>query len=100
MKAVALALLTCMVWAAACPAAGFGSSPPSGLAIGVNWQEAAFVPRRIRNHCGFENFTGRSYGSDHCGNDYQFYYCSKASFGCCHLGRGYCDVNGLLRCHP
>jgi hypothetical protein len=26
-------------------------------------------------------------------------YCSEASFGCCHVGRGYCDPSGLLRCH-
>jgi len=45
-------------------------------------------------------FTARPFCSDHCGNNYQFYYCSEASFGCGHLGRGYCDWNGLLRCHP
>jgi hypothetical protein len=26
--------------------------------------------------------------SDHCGSDYQFYYCSEASFGCCRIGGG------------
>ena len=40
------------------------------------------------------------YCSDHCGSDYQFYFCSRESFGCCRVGFGYCDWNGLLRCHP
>ena len=43
---------------------------------------------------------GRPYCSDHCGFDYQFYFCSRDSFGCCRIGFGYCDWNGLLRCHP
>ncbi|HUD85717.1 MAG TPA: hypothetical protein VMR17_04655 [Xanthobacteraceae bacterium] len=75
-------------------------SPAPGLLIRADWQEPAQLPPRFRNHCTFENFTGRPYCSDHCGIDYQFYYCSPASFGCCHLGHGYCDWGGLLRCHP
>jgi hypothetical protein len=66
------------------------------LAGGDPWQ----LPPRFRNHCACEYFSARPFCSDHCGRDYQFYYCSPASFGCCHLGRGYCDVSGLLRCHP
>src|SRR5262249_48740045 len=42
----------------------------------------------------------RYYCSNHCGSDYEFYYCSKKSFGCCRIGVGYCDLDGLLRCHP
>ncbi len=99
-KAFALALLICAASAAAGFAAGSGIAPASSLSIRVDWQEPQFLPPRFRNHCSFENFTGRPYCSDHCGSDYQFYYCSEASFGCCHLGRGYCDLNGLLRCHP
>ena len=52
------------------------------------------------NHCAYDSFSGRAYCSDHCGFDYQFYYCSPLSYGCCHLGFGYCDWSGLLRCHP
>ena len=58
------------------------------------------LPRRFRNHCSYDSYSGRSYCSDHCGFDYQFYYCSPLSYGCCHLGFGYCDWSGLLRCHP
>jgi hypothetical protein len=70
------------------------------LAVRVDWQYPPHLPPRFRNHCRYEYFTARPYCSDHCGSDYQFYYCSQASFGCCHLGRGYCDWSGLLRCHP
>ena len=31
---------------------------------------------------------------------YQFYFCSRQSFGCCRVGFGYCDWTGLLRCAP
>jgi len=91
MKASALVCLSCVAWASVCAAAG--TSPASGLSIRVDWQEPAFLPPRFRNHCTFEDFTGRPYCSDHCGIDYQFYYCSDASFGCCRLGRGYCDFS-------
>jgi hypothetical protein len=98
MKAVALAILICVGSAAACSAGG--SSEPDGYLVRVDWQEPLQLPPRFRNHCTYENFTARPYCSDHCGIDYQFYYCSEASFGCCHLGHGYCDFHGLLRCHP
>lgn len=71
-----------------------------GLLIRVDWQEPLQLPPRFRNHCRAENFTGRPYCSDHCGIDYQFYYCTEASFGCCRLGHGYCDWDGHLRCAP
>jgi hypothetical protein len=66
----------------------------------ADWQYPPQLPPRFRNHCTFEYFDGRPYCSNHCGIDYQFYYCSEISFGCCHLGRGYCDWRGALRCHP
>jgi hypothetical protein len=66
----------------------------------VDWQYPPQLPPRFRNHCTFEYFTGRPYCSNHCGIDYQFFFCSELSFGCCHLGRGYCDWNGILRCSP
>jgi hypothetical protein len=70
------------------------------LIVEADWQEPQSLPRRFRNHCSYNSFGGRSYCSDHCGFDYQFYYCSRASFGCCGVGSGYCDWHGLLRCHP
>jgi hypothetical protein len=66
----------------------------------ADWQYPWQLPPRFRNHCAYEYFTARPFCSNHCGSDYQFLYCSQASFGCCHLGRGYCDWSGLLRCHP
>jgi hypothetical protein len=99
-KAIALALLTCVASASVCRAAELNFSPASGLFVRVDWQDPALLPSRLRNHCTVENFTGRPYCSDHCGIDYQFYYCSQAFFGCCRLGHGYCDWDGLLRCHP
>lgn len=70
------------------------------LRIRVDWQYPWQLPQRFRNHCTYERFTGRPFCSSHCGSDYQFFYCSQASLGCCHLGRGYCDWSGLLRCSP
>jgi len=99
-KAIALALLACVASASVCRTAGLNFSPASGLFVRVDWQDPALLPQRLRNHCTVENFTGRTYCSDHCGIDYQFYYCSQASFGCCRLGHGYCGWDGLLRCHP
>lgn len=77
-----------------------GDNAIAAEVIRADWQEPPQLPPRFRNHCTYERFTGRPYCSDHCGSDYQFFYCSEGSFGCCHLGRGYCDWRGLLRCHP
>jgi hypothetical protein len=66
----------------------------------VDWQDPQALPRRFRNHCYTDSFSGRPYCSDHCGGDYQVFYCSPQSFGCCRVGYGYCDWNGLLRCRP
>jgi hypothetical protein len=68
--------------------------------VPVDWQYPPQLPRRFRNHCAIHTFTGRPYCSDHCGYDYQFYFCSPQSFGCCRIGFGYCDWSGLLRCAP
>jgi hypothetical protein len=100
MKTFALTLLTCMAFASACPAKP-AIGPRLGAAlIQVDWQDPPSLPRRFRNHCGYDAFSGRPYCSDHCGFNYQFYYCSRESFGCCRVGFGYCDWSGLLRCHP
>jgi len=69
-------------------------------AIRVDWQEPARLPRRFRNHCVVEPSSGRTYCENHCGRGYEFYFCSPASFGCCHVGYGYCDGHGELRCRP
>ena len=66
----------------------------------VDWQEPALLPRRFRNHCVVEPSSGRTYCENHCGRGYEFYFCSPASFGCCHVGYGYCDGHGELRCRP
>lgn len=86
--------------ASVCAASEPADAPPPGLLIRADWQEPLQLPPRFRNHCAIENFTGRPYCSDHCGTDSQFYFCSPGSFGCCRLGHGYCDWDGLLRCHP
>ena len=97
---IALAALACTALASRCVADDLDRAAARGPLIRADWQEPAQLPPRFRNHCTFENFTGRPYCADHCGSDYQFYYCSRGSFGCCRLGYGYCDWNGLLRCHP
>jgi hypothetical protein len=56
------------------------------------------LPRRHQNHCGYYN--GHFVCADHCGADYQVYYCSRSATGCCHVGLGYCDAAGRLRCSP
>jgi hypothetical protein len=56
------------------------------------------LPRRHQNHCGYRN--GHFVCADHCGADYQVYYCSSSTTGCCHIGLGYCDSAGRLRCSP
>ncbi len=56
------------------------------------------LPRRFQNHCGWK--WGHFYCANHCGIDYQLYYCTPSSFGCCHVGHGYCGSGGLLRCRP
>jgi len=62
------------------------------------WAAMPPLPRRYQNHCIVHD--GRFVCSDHCGVDFQIYYCSKTVTGCCHVGRGYCDGTGKLRCSP
>jgi len=75
------------------------SAQPRPL-VRVDWQEPQSLPPRFRNHCATDVVSGRPYCSDHCGFNYQVYVCSQQSFGCCRPGFGYCDWNGMLRCHP
>jgi hypothetical protein len=73
-------------------------TPVEAPLLRMDWQDPTILPPHFRNHCGF--IRGRWVCSNHCGIDYQFYFCSPASFGCCHTGYGYCDWNGSLRCAP
>jgi hypothetical protein len=100
MKTFALAVLFCVVWCCACPAAEDVVLPEGAALMRIDWQEPQQLPRRFRNHCANDSVSGRRYCSDHCGHEYQFYVCSRQSFGCCRISFGYCDWRGLLRCHP
>ena len=62
------------------------------------WVAMPPLPRRLQNHCGYHN--GNLVCSDNCGMDYQKYFCSPKATGCCHVGLGYCDSAGHLRCSP
>lgn len=97
--AVIFAVIAGVAWAAICPAGQTAELPGVVPLIQVDWQVPQSLPRRFRNHCANDPFSGRPYCSDHCGSDYQFYFCSRHSFGCCRVGFGYCDWTGLLRCH-
>jgi hypothetical protein len=100
-SALAFVVLGALGAASAGAAGEFAGPPPArGLVIRADWQEPQVLPPRFRNHCATDTFSSRPYCSNHCGADYQFYYCSDAAFGCCRLGRGYCDWRGHLRCHP
>jgi hypothetical protein len=56
------------------------------------------LPRGHQNHCGW--LDGHYVCAGHCGVDYQVYYCPSSATGCCHVGLGYCDNGGRLRCAP
>jgi hypothetical protein len=98
--AFALALLP--VTASSFPSAAGARThvAPSAPLAAVDWQPPWLLPPRFRNHCRYDAARGRPYCANHCGPDYQFYFCSAESFGCCHPGYGYCDWKGHLRCAP
>ncbi len=98
--AFALAALGGFATASAAPAAAPVALSSAATLLRVDWQDPQALPRHLRNHCYTDTFSGRPYCSDHCGAEYQVYSCSPHSFGCCRVGYGYCDWNGLLRCHP
>jgi len=100
MKTPTIVLLGTLATIVICPQARAATLPTDAPVVEVDWQEPQSLPPRFRNHCVTDAFSGRPYCSDHCGFDYQFYYCSRGSFGCCRIGFGYCDWSGLLRCHP
>ncbi len=100
MKTLVLGLLICVASASACPAQQTIEWSAGVPLIRADWQDPSSLPRRFRNHCSHDTFRGRLYCSDHCGREYEFYYCTGDSFGCCRIGYGYCDWKGLLRCAP
>ena len=71
---------------------------PAVEQFSYSWVAMPLLPRRLQNHCGYYN--GRFICADHCGADYQVYYCPTTASGCCHVGLGYCDGAGRLRCSP
>jgi len=99
-RTLALALLACVAMIAVCTASPITAIPTGARIVEVDWQDSQALPPRFRNHCAYDRLSGRYYCSDHCGFQYQFYYCSRASFGCCRIGFGYCDWSGSLRCAP
>jgi hypothetical protein len=98
LAAVAM-VLTYAACSSAAPAAELPPSPAGSSFIHVDWQDPSSLPPRFRDHCGFNPYRGR-YCANHCGLGYEFYFCSRLSFGCCHAGYGYCDWKGRLRCAP
>jgi hypothetical protein len=99
-KIVAFLVLLVVAGMLAPPADAWPRLPVTSPLVEVDWQGPESLPPRFRNHCVADAVRGRSYCSDHCGRDYQFYYCARGSFGCCRVGFGYCDWSGLLRCAP
>ena len=98
--ACGLMLSSANAWPSLAGSAQFGSQPASAPVIAVDWQGPWSLPPRFRNHCSYDVTHGRWYCSNHCGGDYQFYFCSPVSFGCCRIGYGYCDWKEHLRCAP
>ncbi len=98
--AVALAIGGALPATADAGPARLSFAPLSKNVIAADWQGPLSLPPRFRNHCRFDIRHGRVYCSNHCGLDYQFYFCSPVSFGCCHINYGYCDWKGTLRCAP
>jgi hypothetical protein len=99
-SAFAAALLTTVTWPSALRAGDLNYTPVGTPLVRVDWQDPESLPPHFRSHCSFDVIRGRWFCSNHCGLDYQFYFCSPTSFGCCHPGYGYCDWNGSLRCAP
>lgn len=100
MPVLMLALLISTSWPSLSQAGESTYSPVDVPVVAADWQPPWSLPPRFRNHCSYDVDRGRWYCSNHCGIDFQFYFCSPASFGCCHRGYGYCDWKGHLRCAP
>lgn len=88
MKLSRLALAACIVWAIPATASAAARSEANRSAL------------LFRQHCKFDASGAIEYCAAESGSGYQFYYCSEKSFGCCHVGAGYCDWSLSLRCSP
>lgn len=101
MKGFALALgwLAAMIGTCAGDELPYTPVPAQGIPqFSRSWSPLPLLPPRFQNHCGY--FDGVYVCANHCGPNYQFYYCSGWSSGCCHIGLGYCNPGGVLRCNP
>jgi hypothetical protein len=100
MKSLLLGLLTLGVLASPSMAGGEPERrySPAIEQFTMSGYAMPLLPRRFQNHCGF--YYGHFICLDHCGLDYQVYYCAKGASGCCHPGQGYCDGVGHLHCGP
>ena len=72
-KNLALATLACVLCATAVDAASWARLPAPRVVVEVDWQSPQMLPRRFRNHCVLDADPSRSYCSNHCGFDYQFF---------------------------
>jgi hypothetical protein len=93
-----MALLAAVTAAAGLATAGAAEPPAPPVVAQFSYSQVPMppLPRRHQNHCSFVN--GHYVCAGHCGADYQVYYCATSGSGCCHVGRGYCDAGGRLRC--
>jgi hypothetical protein len=97
---IALALCCGLLWPTPLRAQDLTYPQARQPIVAVDWQGPMSLPPRFRNHCHYDVNHGAWSCSDHCGIDYQFYFCSPASFGCCRTNYGYCDWKEQLRCAP
>ena len=102
MKAFGLVSAWLAIFAAPCMASEQRYTPPLDVPgivqFSFSWAPLPLLPARFQNHCGY--FNGQYVCANHCGPNYQIYFCSDRSFGCCHIGHGYCNAGGFLRCSP
>jgi hypothetical protein len=94
-----VALIAVMTTAGAAADRGAGlQASPAVVQYSYSFTPLPLLPRRYQNHCS--SYNGHFVCADHCGADYQVYYCPTSTSGCCHVGLGYCDSAGNLRCAP
>ena len=74
-KNTSIALLACVAWAFACAAAQAADPSVDRPVILADWQGPLSLPPHFRNHCSYDRFSHRYLCANHCGIDYQFYYC-------------------------
>lgn len=98
MKALACGVALVAIMATGGAAADRPTELQAARMVEPSFSGEVAVPPPHQNHCGYVN--GRYVCADHCGIDYQVYYCPASATGCCHVGLGYCDAAGRLRCAP